>query len=62
MATEKAAAHEQQKVNETARNASDREKKSKMFHEQRHDKNLNVRTHENKPMGKQYMGANKKGH
>ena len=61
-AADKANAHEQQKANDIARKISDRDKKSKNFHDARHEKHLNVRTHETKPMGKQYMGANKKGH
>ena len=45
-----------------ARKAVTREANIKKNYEIRHNKQQHIRTHETKPMGKQYIGANKKGH
>jgi len=55
--------HKKAKSEQRAKKTSEREIASRRHHEKtRHEKNLNLRTHDNRPMGKQYMGANKKGH
>lgn len=62
MAADKTAHHEQEKVNKNALKKKDRDISKKHRHDHRHDKHLHTRTHDNRPMGSQNMGATKKGH